>query len=29
MGKRQHHPRQRLRPTQLCRFLSDRQLKPA
>jgi hypothetical protein len=29
LGKRQHHPRQRLRPTQLCRLLSDKQLKPA
>jgi phage regulator Rha-like protein len=28
LGKRQHHPRQRLRPTQLCRLLSDKQLKP-
>ncbi len=29
LGKRQHHPRQRLRSTQLRRLLSDRQLKPA
>jgi Rha family phage regulatory protein len=28
LGKRQHHPRQRLRPTQLRRLLSGEQLKP-
>jgi hypothetical protein len=28
LGKRQHHPRQRLRPTQLRRLLSRKQLKP-